>query len=394
MSEGPGDAFVERRRSGSRDRRASGRRDRQVLDAILAISADLSLDGVLSRIVELASNLAGARYAALGVLGDGDERRLRTLVLHGFPDEVAEQIGVLPTGRGLLGLIIDQPEPLRLRDIAEHPASCGFPEGHPPMRSFLGVPVRIRDQVFGNLYLTEKADGGEFTTEDEDVVVALAAAAGVAIENARLYEQTARREAWARATADIAAVLADAGDLSASCATVVARARAVAAADAAWIDLMHAEHGPAVVAHDGDPVDADEAGLLVTVPFLPTAGVFGSLTLAWSAEHHEAGRALEKELVAAYAEQAALALQLAEAREDQRLLAIFEDRDRIGQDLHDLVIQRLFAIGLSLQGTVRLVERPDVAARIEEAVEDLDVTIRNIRSAVFGLNGEESGPAD
>ncbi|KRC48789.1 MULTISPECIES: GAF domain-containing protein [unclassified Nocardioides] len=389
MSEPPGEGVAERRVSGVQDRRASGQRDRLVLDAFLAISADLSLDGVLSRIVEIASRLSGAQYVALGVLGSVGERRLRTLVLHGFSDEVAERIGILPTGQGLLGLIIDRPEPLRLHDIAEHPASCGFPEGHPPMRSFLGVPVRIRDQVFGNLYLTEKAGGGDFTAEDEEVVVALAAAAGVAIENARLYEETARREAWARATADIAALVSEESDLAAACAAVVSRARAVASADAAWIDLIHPEREPAVLGHDGSPLAPDDAGLLLTVPFVPTAGASGSLSLAWASEKAEGGRALERELVAAYAEQAALALQLAAAREDQRLLSVFEDRDRIGRDLHDQVIQRLFAVGLSLQGTLRLVERPEVASRIEEAVDDLDVTIKNIRAAIFGLNAEE-----
>ena len=167
------------------------------------MAADLSLDRLLSRIVEIASGLAGAQYAALGVLGDGPERRLRTFVTHGMSPSQVSEIGDLPTGHGLLGLIIDRPEPLRLHDIAEHPASYGFPPSHPPMSSFLGVPVRIRGQVFGNLYLTEKVGGEDFTEQDEEIVVALAAAAGVAIENARLYEEAARRERWLSATAEI-----------------------------------------------------------------------------------------------------------------------------------------------------------------------------------------------
>lgn len=176
---------------------------RLLLDAVVTMAADLTLDGVLSRIVSVASALADARYAALGVLGAGLEDPLRTFVHHGMtPGQVAE-IGELPTGHGLLGLIIDRPEPLRLHDIAAHPESYGFPDHHPPMRSFLGVPVRIRDRVFGNLYLTEKVGDGDFTSQDEDVVVALAAAAGVAIENARLYEEAARREQWLSATAEI-----------------------------------------------------------------------------------------------------------------------------------------------------------------------------------------------
>src|SRR5690606_37771265 len=148
-----------------------------------------SLDGVLSRIVGVASRLVGARYAALGVIGGGPNRPLSTFVHHGMDSEVVHTIGELPRGHGILGLIIDRPEPLRLHDLAEHPASYGFPAGHPPMSSFLGVPVRIRDRVFGNLYLTEKEGGVDFTETDEEVVVALAAAAGVAIENARLYEE-------------------------------------------------------------------------------------------------------------------------------------------------------------------------------------------------------------
>ncbi|HWU22251.1 MAG TPA: GAF domain-containing protein, partial [Nocardioides sp.] len=180
-----------------------------LLDAVVTISADLSLDGVLERIVAIASRLVDAKYAALGVLSAGRQRRLRTFVHHGISRDLAAQIGDLPTGHGLLGLIIDRPEPLRLHDIAADPASYGFPAHHPPMSSFLGVPVRIRERVFGNLYLTEKVGGGDFTAEDEEIVVALAAAAGVAIENARLYEETSARETWARRTAALTPTLAD-----------------------------------------------------------------------------------------------------------------------------------------------------------------------------------------
>ena len=193
--------------------------------------------GLLSRIVEIASGLAGAQYAALGVLGVGPERRLRTFVTHGMSPSQVSEIGDLPTGHGLLGLIIDRPEPLRLHDIAEHPASYGFPPSHPPMSSFLGVPLRIRDQVFGNLYLTEKVGGGDFTKQDEEIVVALAAAAGVAIENARLSEQAAHRERWLSATAEITGTLSGAsptGDRD-PLQLVADRAREVADADVAWI---------------------------------------------------------------------------------------------------------------------------------------------------------------
>ena len=160
------------------------------------MAADMSLDRLLERIVEIARDLAGSRYAALGVLGDGPER-LRTFITHGMAPAQVREIGDLPVGHGLLGLIIDRPEPLRLHDLTEHPASYGFPPNHPPMRSFLGVPVRIRDKVFGNLYLTEKVGGGDFTEQDERIVTALATAAGVAIENAELHEEAARQGALA-----------------------------------------------------------------------------------------------------------------------------------------------------------------------------------------------------
>lgn len=360
-----------------------------LLDAVVTISADLSLDGVLSRIVAIASRLVDARYAALGVLSAGRQRRLRTFVHHGISDDLAAEIGDLPTGHGLLGLIIDRPEPLRLHDIAEHPASYGFPANHPPMSSFLGVPVRIRDRVFGNLYLTEKAGGGDFTAEDEEVVVALAAAAGVAIENARLYEGTATREAWARATAEVTARLSDPVPLAESCAAVAALARDVGAADAAWVDL--GEPGEeTTLGYDGAELADDEVGPVLVVDFAPSASTRGSLSLAWSRDREDVHHSLDGQLVAAYAEQAALTLQLAEAREDQHRLAVFEDRDRIGRDLHDLVIQRLFAVGLGLQGTTRMVDKPEVAARLEQAVDDLDATIKDIRRAIFGLSSLET----
>ncbi|MCX6399174.1 MAG: GAF domain-containing protein [Propionibacteriales bacterium] len=349
-----------------------------LLDAVVAISADLSLDGVLSRIVAIASRLAGAQYAALGVLSAGNQRRLRTFIHHGISDELAVQIGELPTGHGLLGLIIDRPEPLRLHDIAQHPASYGFPANHPPMSSFLGVPVRIRDRIFGNLYLTEKIGDGDFTAEDEEIVVALAAAAGVAIENARLYEETTTRETWARATAEVAAQISDPACPD-PLEVVAARAHKISGADAVWIVGEDLE---VLAGQEGSP----DLGPVLAVPLNASSESKATLSLGWSWQQEDRYHALDHQLVTAYAEQAALSLQLTEAREDQRRLAIFEDRDRIGRDLHDLVIQRLFAVGLGLQGATRLVDRPEVAARLDQAVDDLDATIKDIRRAIFGLS--------
>ena len=392
---------------------------RLLLDAVVTISADLSLDSVLARIVGIASRLVDAEYAALGVLSANPQRRLRTFIHDGLPPGAEAVIGHLPEGHGLLGLIIDRPEPLRLHDIAQHPASYGFPEHHPPMRSFLGVPVRIRDRVFGNLYLTEKLGHGDFTDEDEEIVVALAAAAGVAIENARLYEEATRRAAWLDATAEITVRLSDATTTPEPLGAVAALAREVSGADVAWIvadteaGRLHVEvvSGPdvdgsveAAVASDhtlahrvletGSPSSVGEGllalGPTIAVPMGHLPGIRRVLALAWTHEHADHYYAVDAALLSGFAEQAALAMQVAQAREYEHRLAVFEDRDRIGRDLHDLVIQRLFAVGLGLQGAARMVERTEVSERLERAVDDLDATIKDIRRAIFGLGAMES----
>ncbi len=422
---------VQARMQGALDQQA---RLQLLLDAVVTMAADLSLDGVLSRIVAIASRLGDAHYAALGVLGDTADKRLRTFIYHGITDEDAVQIGELPRGHGLLGLIIDRPEPLRLHDIAEHPASYGFPANHPPMHSFLGVPVRIRDRIFGNLYLTEKADGTDFTADDEAIVIALAAAAGVAIENARLYEEATRREAWLQATAEITAVLLEATTSDEALQAIADSALKVADADVAWIvagtttdDLavravagvnvgpdelaaLPLEHSVALsVAESGEPVSVRDiaedgravapsslpgwprVGPVVVVPLgSPSSGVRGALALGWSPEHADIHRTMSADLPASYARQAALAWRVAQARQDEQRLAMLEDRDRIGRDLHDLVIQRLFAVGLGLQGTARFSDRPEIAHRLDQAVDDIDATIKDIRRTIFALGAPEA----
>jgi signal transduction histidine kinase len=366
----------------------------RLLDAVLGIGADLSLDSVLTRIVEAASDLAGAEYAALGVLGTGPGLRLRTFIYHGVSAEQAELIGPLPEGHGLLGHIIDHPEPLRLTDLGTHRDSYGFPEHHPEMRSFLGVPVRIRDKVFGNLYLTEKYDG-EFTEEDERIVVALAAAAGVAIENARLHEEATTRARWLAASARVGSVLSAAPTTSAGLEELTEIARLEAGAAAAYLlegsspavpDDLPAAVADAVrtVVRTETPAVVEEGPALV-VP----VDHEGVLLLVWDATEHDGLHDLDPAVPAQYAEQIAVALELARAREDHERLAVFEDRDRIGRDLHDLVIQRLFAIGLSLQSTGAMVERPEARARIDAAVDDLDATIKDIRRSIFALGSTE-----
>jgi signal transduction histidine kinase len=402
---------------------------RLLLDAVVTMAADLTLDGVLTRIVSIASTLVDAQYAALGVLDVGPERRLRTFVHHGIGSDVVAQIGELPTGHGLLGLLIDDPRPIRLHDIAEHPASYGFPEHHPPMSSFLGVPVRIRDRVFGNLYLTEKAGGGDFTDVDQNVVIALAAAAGVAIENARLYEEAEQRLHWLQATAEITARLADVGPDEDALQLVADRAREVSGADVVWVvagadadtlvlrvvsgvdadleamrKLSMERSLAAQVVRSGKPVSVpdlaadpravDPSSLMlgwprlgpsIVVPLGSGSSVEGALALAWTPERRGGFEAVHAALPTSFAEQAALAIRVARARDDQQRLSLFEDRDRIGRDLHDLVIQRLFAVGLTLEGAARLATEPELAQRLERAVDDLDGTIKDIRRTIFSL---------
>ncbi|RYB88401.1 GAF domain-containing protein [Nocardioides glacieisoli] len=417
------------RMDGALDQQA---RLRLLLDAVVTMAGDLTLDGVLARIVAVAGQLVDAQYAALGVLASGTGRGLRTFVHHGMATEVVTRIGELPTGHGLLGLLIDDPRPIRLHDIAAHPVSYGFPANHPPMRSFLGVPIRIRDKVFGNLYLTEKAGGGDFTDIDQEVVVALAAAAGVVIENATLYEEAEHRQAWLTATAETVALLAGESEAEHALQAVADRARAVSGADVSWVvtgsdgaalrlevvsgapvdlDAMQrlrmedslaslvVRSGEAVAVEDVaadaravDPSSIDgwpRLGPVMVVPLRSGRGVEGVLSLAWTKANAEGFRRVDPALPASFAEQATLALQVARSRTDQARLIVFEDRDRIGQDLHDLVIQRLFAVGLGLQSVANMTRDPQVTPRLEQAIDDLDGTIKDIRRTIFSLGAME-----
>jgi GAF domain-containing protein len=179
---------------------------RNLLAATRAIAEDLELEDVLRRIAQAAVDLVGARYGALGVIGpDG---RLEQFIHVGIDAGLAATIGHLPQGLGVLGALIDDPEPVRREHLAEDPRSVGFPAAHPPMDSFLGVPIRVRDEVYGNLYLTDRKDG-PFSAEDEELLMSLAAAAGVAIDNARLFGDAQRRQRWALAQAEVASALLD-----------------------------------------------------------------------------------------------------------------------------------------------------------------------------------------
>jgi signal transduction histidine kinase len=403
--------------------RATRDRVHALLEAVVSIGSELDLQTVLHRITEAATALVDARYGALGVIGD-DGERLARFVTTGVTEAETEAIGHWPHGRGILGLLIREPHPIRLPDLSEHPDSYGFPPGHPPMRTFLGVPIRVRDEVFGNLYLTEKAGGGEFDAEDEVVVTALATAAGVAIENARLYEETRRRERWLEASAEISTALLSGTGTGEVIDLVARRAREIAGARLSGVALVDEARGEAVVeAVDGDgarhllgtrlPLESSVSGKvfaegaalrladgsaaggeavageapvgpMVVVPLGTGAAARGTIMVIdppGGAPFTDATR----RLLEAFAGQAAVALELADRRRDTERLTLLEDRDRIAKDLHDTVIQRLFATAMTLMSAVKITERPEVATRVRRAVDDLDDTIRQIRSTIFAL---------
>lgn len=351
-----------------------GRTDAGLFSAVVAVAAGLELRSTLRRIVTAAVDLSDATYGALGVI---DEAGCVTEFIHvGMDAEVVAGIGPPPTGRGVLGVVIDHPLPIRLDNLMDHPESAGFPDGHPPMRSFLGVPVRVRGRVFGNLYLTEKRGANRFTAEDEQTVTALAAAAAVAIENARLFEHTRLRGRWQEALAGVdAVVFAGAG------ADEVMAAAAQRASDITGADVGIA------IGPDDDP-DRLPAGCVrsVTLPVSTPQVSHGSLVLGWIDPLHQLS-ADATELAREFAAQVAVTVTLALARSEQERLAVYEDRDRIARDLHDLVIQRLFATGMTLQGTLRSTDlADDVRDRITSAVDALDETIKEIRQTIFALH--------
>jgi signal transduction histidine kinase len=387
---------------------------RQLLDAVLAIGTELDLQAVLHRIVGAAAVLADAEYAALGVIApDGDG--LSQFITVGIDEADVAAIGPFPTGRGILGEVIQAPVPLRLDDLTQHPGSYGFPAQHPPMHTFLGVPVRVRSTVFGNLYLTEKRGGRPFDEEDESVVMALAAAAGLAIANARLYDETRRRERWLEATGNIATALLSGTEPGDVLALVADGAHDVLSADFAVLAVpggdgqlvTQAASGLDAAEHTGRPLvseriaDAFASGTARELPELELSGrQFGWGLMAPLATKGRAGGVLivgrtgtERftaeglETLTAFASQAAVAIELAEHRRDSDRLMMLEDRDRIARDLHDLVIQRLFATGMQLESAIRFIgDRPDDARqRVHGAVDDLDLTIKEIRSTIYAL---------
>ncbi len=399
----------------------SRERLRALLDAVVGIGSDLDLRSTLQRIVEAACALGGARYGALGVLGP--DRLLSDFITHGIDPETHAAIGDLPHGRGVLGLLITDPQPVRMPDITRHPRSYGFPPNHPPMHSFLGVPVLIRDQIFGNLYLAEKQGADEFSDDDEEIVVALAAAAGVAIDNARLFALAQRRERWLAAAAEITSVLLGTVRRGEALQLIARRAREVADAELVLVMLYDEENTRYTieVADGADPRYAGLKGKLMPaedeqaqafgrekyrvidnlreiaewpgcVPDGPAmaAPLAGSDTLhgvliVAQTRADAVGDGDDAAMLSIFAGQAALAFERARAQEQREQLVVLEDRERIARDLHDVVIQRLFATGMQLQALAPHALRPEAANRINAAVDDLDTTIRDIRRSIFEL---------
>lgn len=373
--------------------------------------------------------MVDAEYGALGVIGS--DEKLAEFLPTGISDEVREQIGDLPSGHGILGELIRHPVPMRLRELSEHPASYGFPPHHPPMHSFLGVPIRVRDEVFGNLYLTEKRGAPDFDEEDEAVVATLAVAAGIAIENARLYEEGRRKQRWLAASSDFTSALLSGSAESEVLEGMLERAMDIAGADLGAFYLVGPNGeltgslalGEGAEAHRGIVLPSSQGTLaaaalaengLVTVPdigadariteqperwegFGPAVAVTvgtkeklsGVLVLA---RLHGRPMFVGAEIAAlpGFAGQAALGLELADRRRDAEQMSLLEDRDRIARDLHDLAIQRLFATGMTLQSARPFIEHPEGAERLNRAIDDLDATIKIIRTTIFGLREHDT----
>ncbi|MEV5972111.1 GAF domain-containing protein [Streptomyces sp. NPDC051921] len=400
----------------------------QLLEAMRSVGTGLELHSTLDRICETAAELADARYAAIGVVdeeGDG----LSDFVTFGVDDDVARRIGHRPDGHaGLLGALIREPQTIRLADLSADPRSAGFPPGHPPMRTFLGVPIRVQGEIFGNLYLAEKNGGVEFNEYDVHMVRVLATEAGIAIGNARLYEAARQRERWIDGSVAVTTALLSGGDADDALTVVAEQARRLADS-AAGIVLLPAEEGGLEIvavssAHastslgvvippespvvelltEGEAVFVADAstdprmltslsaryGPAMLLPLQSGGRVLGALATPRARGARQFTEA-ERTLATQFASQAALALMMAEAQRDRERLAVFEDRDRIARDLHDLVIQRLFATGMMLESAQRKSIVPAVREGVGKAVDELDVTIQEIRTAIFAL---QQGPTE
>ncbi|WP_213573250.1 GAF domain-containing protein [Rhodococcus sp. USK13] len=395
----------------------------RLFEAVLVVGSGLELDSTLQRIVDSATSLLDARYGALGVRApDGG---LAEFVFRGITPDERAGMGHFPEGRGLLGLLINDPRPVRLPNLSRHPASVGLPPGHPPMNSFLGAPIMMRGTVFGSIYLTEKRSGPEFTEEDEVILLALATSAGVAVDNARLFEESRTRERWLTAVASITSRLMIGGSLDETLRTLAGQVRELSSGDEVFIVVTQgdgavvgaetaarplpdayriAAHAEplAEVQHSRTP--ALLTGLAGLAPFSPDAGRAAVLPLSTAsgvggvlvvtARGNEPWDPDEVARLESVADLAAVAVEFADQQRKQRLLSVLADRDRIARDLHDNVIQRLFATGMSLQSTDADGHVPEaVRSIVATAVEQLDRTVREIRTTIFDLQATDAASA-
>lgn len=423
-----------KRRGGNLLRESMGRADellhtqdrlRGLLSAVVSLTEDLSLEVVLDRLVRSACELIGARYGALGIIG-GDQA-LSHFITVGIDEDGIRMIGEMPRGKGVLGHLIREPQPLRLHDLGGHAAASGFPLNHPPMTTFLGVPIRVRDTVFGNLYLTEKKGGEDFTAEDEELAVARAAAAGLAIENARIFEDSRRRQEWLEAGMEISGKLITAvhqdaaeylnlvaeraGTVSGSALSAIAvpgpdgvlRCRASLGEQSlpAGFEIPASavvsgvlETGESAALPDPAEVFGLEASRKlgpVLVAALGHTGTDNGLLILGRPAGAEGYPQSDLESSALFGSRIGLALDLVRASQLREEHLLFADRDRIAKDLHDLVIQRLFAAGLSIQSLRRYTENAVAHERIAGATAELDATIRELRATIYSLQNGPSG---
>ena len=405
--------------------------------AVVAAASGRESEATLRDVIRAAVRHVDATYGALGLLTP-DGSRLERFVVVGMDDADAERIGRLPSGLGILGLLVTDPTVLRLDDLGQHPAAIGFPPGHPPMRSFLGVPISVGEVVLGNLYLTEKRGGGPFTDADTEVALALAAVAGLAITNARLAERAETRRGWVQAGNDMATEVLAGADPDEVLRTLSTRVRALTGADMAGVLGPSVDDDEALTivaaagrfAADVEGVRVPLAGsyvgptlaagvprLIEDISTMPVVGSRAAVVIELTAGYGPAmivplgvgpGRGLlvtlrrrgapafgpdELELLAMFATRASVVLELARTQQRERRLQVQADRDRIARDLHDHVVQRIFATALSLDRLSRALQpdHPVAAERLARSVDELDGTMAEIRSAIFELH-QEAGP--
>ena len=392
----------------------------RLVAASQAISSDLELPTALHNVVQVACDLASASYGAIGVISpDG---MLEEFIHVGMSDGIVAQLGAPPSGHGLLGSVIAEARPIRLEHLSRDERSVGFPHGHPPMESFLGVPVRIGGIVYGNLYLTGSARG-QFDDVDEKIILTLATMAGTAIANARLYEEAHLGQRWLAASEEINQRLLS-GDLGETDVAPIADL-ILSLADASFVGLVLPSDEPdalpfaqkfgpladatgtvaddeiaalparvrrALELKDDRPaafhdIEIWASALIGSTMVIPWGDIEatreGALVITRDAHGHPYTVA-ERRMAKRFARSVAIARELAMARNNREHVALTEERDRIARDLHDHVIQSLFAVGLGLQSIVGSATG-QVAARISAQVDAIDVTIRQIRQTIFQL---------